>query len=209
MRLIEALQLLLFAGTAAVMPRPAPTRPALVHLPEPEPIPILDEPGTPEAEARELREWLDAEGLRLTRWHGNGGIYDHYLFYCDCVRRLPCPRVPLREAWGALEDGPVRIHAPDAAARLPCGQPEGQQGQAPEGATQTWDRDRTLAWVQSQIAAGDHPTQETIRTVSGRAKQTVSDWCAYWERHGLIPARRWAGKTKIIEPATVGLRKAA
>lgn len=63
--------------------------------------------------------------------------------------------------------------------------------------------------MQAQIASGDHPTQETIRTVSGRAKQTVSDWLALWERQELIPPRRWAGKTKIIEPATVGLKRAA
>ena len=195
MRFLEALQKLLLAGVTS--PRPSPPAPVLL-IAEPEPIPILDEPGTPEQEARELREWLDAEGFRPQRWHGEDGVWAYYLWHCDVERRLPVARQALREAWGELEDGPIRIHAPGAVS-------------APEGASEgaVWDRDRTLAWVQAQIASGDHPTQETIRTVSGRAKQTVSDWLALWERQGLIPPRRWAGKTKIIEPATVGLKRAA
>jgi hypothetical protein len=194
MRLFEALQMLLLAGVAT--PRPRPPAPMLL-IAEPEPIPILDAPGTPEQEARELRAWLDAEGFRPQRWHGPDGVWAYYLWHCDVERRFPVARAALRGAWGELEDGPIRIHAPGAAA------PEDQDDEA------VWSRERTLAWVQAQIASGDHPTQETIRTVSGRAKQTVSDWLALWERQGLIRPRRWAGKTKIIEPSTVGLRRAA
>lgn len=195
MRFFEALQLVFLATAAAVHPRTPPAPMAL--LTEPEPIPILDAPGTAEQEARELRAWLDAEGFRPQRWHGEDGVWAYYLWLCDVERRLPVARAALREAWGELDAAPVRIHAPAAVS-------------APEDDDEAvWSRDRTLAWVQTQIAAGDHPTQETIRTVSGRAKQTVSDWLALWERQGLIPPRRWAGKTKIIEPATAPLKRAA
>lgn len=194
MRLFEALQMLLFAGAAAqAIPRRAPPV-ALPYVPEP--MPSLDEPGTPEQEARELRAWLDAEGFRPQRWHGPDGVWSYYLWHCEIERRLPVGRIALREAWVELDDGPVRIHAPGAVS-------------APEGASEQWDRAQTLAWVQAQIKAGDHPTQEIIRAVSGRAKQTVSDWLALWERRGLIPARRWSGKTKVIQAVTTPRRKAA
>jgi hypothetical protein len=200
MRLFEALQMLLFAGAAAeAIPRRAPPV-ALPYVPEP--MPSLDEPGTPEQEARELRAWLAAEGFRPQRWHGQDGVWSYYLWHCDVERRLPVGRIALREAWGVLDAPSGADTAPGAWIRRACAHEA-----APD--PEPWDRAQTLAWVQAQIKAGDHPTQETIRAVSGRAKQTVSDWLALWERRGLIPARRWAGKTKVIQAVTTPRRKAA
>jgi hypothetical protein len=61
----------------------------------------------------------------------------------------------------------------------------------------------TLQHVLFELALGrTFPSQDTLVGLSGRPKQTVSDWCRDWERQRLIPARTQAGRCKVLAAAS-------
>lgn len=62
-----------------------------------------------------------------------------------------------------------------------------------------WSKEQTLQHVLTELAFGRTiPSQEALKELSGRPKQTVSDWMREWERTRLIPARTQQGRCKSL-----------
>lgn len=77
------------------------------------------------------------------------------------------------------------------------------------GTVVPFDKDRARADLMARLARSEViPSQDALAATWNRPKTTVSDWLRAWEAEGVIPARRAAGRRKMLATNVVALRTA-
>ena len=86
---------------------------------------------------------------------------------------------------------------PDLSRQFGLVTPNGSRPDGP--ATRRFAKDEAAADLVTRLALGERfGSQDELRERYGVAKSTMSDWLRAWERSGLIPARRPAGRCKVL-----------
>lgn len=83
--------------------------------------------------------------------------------------------------------GPGGLKAPDRPKR-----PGPKSGEP-------WSKEEVEQYVVTELAFGRSiPSQQALKELSGRPKQTISDWVREWTKRGIIPAPTPNGRCKMV-----------